>query len=124
MEASDYNEINELLASLKIKEEPSNNTSNKKQEEFSKTSKNVENIFMRDLDFYQGKKQLSINDTRDFQHNQNNFSNPNKLLSERELMPTSSVFPGSTGGRMNVVREDIPLSTRVISKKKQYTNEN
>ncbi len=30
---------------------------------------------MRDLDFYQGKKQLSINDTRDFQHNQNNFSN-------------------------------------------------
>ncbi len=37
MEASDYNEINELLASLKIKEEPLVIIlSNKKQEEFSK----------------------------------------------------------------------------------------
>ena len=34
-------------------------------------------------------------------------------------MPTSSVFPGNSQGNINVIREDIPLSTRVISKKKQ-----
>ena len=39
-------------------------------------------------------------------------------------MPTASVFPGNVGNsRINVVREDIPLSTRVISNKKQYTND-
>ena len=127
MEGRDYQEINELLASLEIKEEPINNTSNKneKEQEFLKTSENVENVFMRDLNFFQGKGKSNLTDTRfnKLQQEKQEFASPNDLLNERGFMPTASVFPGNVGNRINTVREDIPLSTRVISNKKQYTNE-
>jgi len=127
MEARDYQEINELLASLEIREESINNTSNKneKEQEFLKTSKNVENVFMRDLNFFQGKGKSNVTDTRFSiqQQEKQEFASPNDLLNERGFMPTSSVFPGNGDNRINAVREDIPLSTRVISNKKQYTNE-
>lgn len=128
MDARDYQEINELLASLEIREEPIKNTSNKneKDTEFLKTSKNVENIFMRDLDFFQGKGKSNVTDTRFSiqQQEKQEFASPNDLLNERGFMPTSSVFPGNgSNSRINAVREDIPLSTRVISNKKQYTND-
>lgn len=128
MEARDYQEINELLASLEIREESINNTSNKneKEQEFLKTSKNVENVFMRDLNFFQGKGKSNVTDTRFSiqQQEKQEFASPNDLLNERGFMPTASVFPGNVGNsRINIVREDIPLSTRVISNKKQYTND-
>jgi ABC-type polar amino acid transport system ATPase subunit len=129
MEARDYQEINELLASLEIREESINinNKSNKneKEQEFLKASKNVENVFMRDLNFFQGKGNSNVTDTRFSVQKQEKqeFASPNDLLNERGFMPTSSVFPGNVSNRINAVREDIPLSTRVISKKKQYTNE-
>ena len=54
------------------------------------------------------------------------YPDTNKLLNERGFMPNSSVFPPGNmnrNGNINVVREDMPLSTRVISNKKQYRND-
>ena len=140
MEMNDYNEINKMLANLSLKEETpgsvgstKNDSSNRTQEtNYEKSSKNVENVFSRDLNFYQKNTVRAIEmsvDTRMSKSKEvEKYPDTNKLLNERGFMPNSSVFPaGSMNNNrnvnINVVREDMPLSTRVISSKKQYTNE-
>lgn len=117
MEGTNYQEINELLSNLKIREQDNKNEEEKK--EFKETRKNVENVFMRDLNFFQGKNVVSRIETSVLEREETNYEDTNILLNERGFMPTSSVFPGNSQGNINVIREDIPLSTRVISKKKQ-----
>lgn len=129
---NDYNEINNMLAGLSIREKANDNNSNKEEDSnnFNETRKNVENVFMRDLNFFQKQGNKSVIDRIerdvDMRMNEGNlgqqFPDANKLLSERGFTPTSSVFPGNRNNSINVVREDMPLSTRVISKKKQYEN--
>lgn len=134
MEMNDYNEINKMLANLSLKEEtPGSVRSNRTQEtNYEKSSKNVENVFSRDLNFYQKNTVRAIEmsvDTRMSKSKEvEKYPDTNKLLNERGFMPNSSVFPAGSmnmnrNGNINVVREDMPLSTRVISSKKQYTNE-
>lgn len=136
MEMNDYNEINKMLANLSLKEEtPGSVGSNRTQEiNYEKSSKNVENVFSRDLNFYQKNTVRAIEmsvDTRMSKSKEvEKYPDTNNLLNERGFMPNSSVFPAGSvnmnmnrNGNINVVREDMPLSTRVISSKKQYTNE-
>ena len=136
MEMNNYSEINKMLANLSQKEEtPGSVGSNRTQEtNYEKSSKNVENVFSRDLNFYQKNTvramEMSV-DTRMAKSKEvEKYPDTNNLLNERGFMPNSSVFPAGSmnmnmnrNGNINVVREDMPLSTRVISSKKQYTNE-
>ena len=139
MEMNDYGEINKMLANLSLKEEvvetpgnmenTKNGKSNRTQESnYDKSRKNIENVFLRDLNFYQRNAVREIErsvDTRLSMETQE-YPDTNKLLNERGFMPNSSVFPPGNmnrNGNINVVREEIPLSTRVISNKKQYSND-
>jgi hypothetical protein len=130
MEMNNYSEINKMLANLSLREETTENVgSNRTQEtNYEKSSKNVENVFARDLNFYQKNTvrdiEMSVNTRMSKSKEVEKYPDTNKLLNERGFMPNSSVFPaGSVNNNINVVREDMPLSTRVISSKKQYTNE-
>ena len=64
MEMNDYNEINNMLAGLSIREKANDNNSNKGEDSnnFNETRKNVENVFMRDLNFYQKQGNKSVVD--------------------------------------------------------------
>jgi len=139
MEMNDYGEINKMLANLSLKEETSettenlgnqkNDNNNRTQEtNYDKSRKTIENVFSRDLNFYQRNAVREIErsvDTR-LSMETEQYPDTNKLLNERGFMPNSSVFPPGNmnrNGNINVVREDMPLSTRVISNKKQYRND-
>ena len=140
MEMNNYSEINKMLANLSLREETTENvrstkneSSNRTQEtNYEKSSKNVENVFSRDLNFYQKNTvrdiEMSVDTRMSKSKEVEKYPDTNKLLNERGFMPNSSVFPAGSmnmnrNGNINVVREDMPLSTRVISSKKQYTNE-
>ena len=122
-----YDNINKFLTNI---EENYNQKSEENIDEKKNTIENTienkvqnsnNNILLRDLNFFSNNNNNSNIDFRSNQNidnNRDNLRDSNKYLEERGLLPNTVTFP-MNGNIKNVVREDYPLSTRIVSKNKE-----